>query len=290
MARKAKAKAVDVGAGKDAALAAALRQIEGAYGKGAIMKLGSRPKLDIDVISSGSLSVDLALGVGGFPRGRVVEVYGPESSGKTTLALHVVAQAQREGGTCTFIDAEHALDPVYAKAIGVDVDNLLVAQPDAGEQALEIADTLVRSGTMDVVVVDSVAALLPRAEAEGDMGDAHVALQARLMSQALRKITASLSRSNCVLIFINQIRSKVGVLFGSPEVTAGGNALKYYASMRVDIRRKTPIKSGDAVIGYETKVKVVKNKLAPPFREVRPSQPRPLPARSPAPCPRPSST
>ncbi|KAK8818354.1 hypothetical protein WA556_006174, partial [Blastocystis sp. ATCC 50177/Nand II] len=230
------------------------------------MKLGSREKLDIPVISTGSLTVDRALGIGGLPRGRVVEIYGPESSGKTTLALHTVAQLQKTGGTCTFIDAEHALDPVYASNIGVNIDDLYISQPDSGEQALEIADSLVRSGAMDMIVVDSVAALVPKAEAEGAMGDAHMALQARLMSQALRKLTGSLSKSNCLLIFINQIRQKVGIMFGNPEVTPGGNALKFYSSVRMDIRRKSAIKKGDDVVGYETTVKIVKNKCAPPFR------------------------
>ena len=230
------------------------------------MKLGSKTHMDVPVISTGSLTVDHALGIGGLPRGRVVEIYGPESSGKTTLALHTVAELQKSGGTCTFIDAEHALDPLYASKIGVNINELYISQPDSGEQALEIADCLVRSGAMDMIVIDSVAALVPKAEAEGAMGDAHMALQARLMSQALRKITGSLAKSNCLLVFINQIRQKVGILFGNPEVTPGGNALKFYSSVRLDIRRKTAIKEGDDVIGYETAVKVVKNKLAPPFR------------------------
>ena len=254
--------------GKTAALSMALKQIESSFGKGSIMKLGDKVNADgVDVISTGSLSVDLALGIGGLPKGRVVEIYGPESSGKTTLALHVVAQAQKAGLSACFIDVEHALDPLYANALGVNLDDLFLSQPDAGEQALEIADTLVRSQAMDVVVVDSVAALVPRAEVEGDMGDHHMALQARLMSQALRKLNASLSRSSTLLIFINQIRSKVGVMFGSPEVTAGGNALKFYASIRMDIRRTGQIKNGTEIVGNTTRVKVVKNKLAPPFRQ-----------------------
>src|SRR3982750_3925362 len=251
------------------ALDAALGQIERAFGKGSIMKLGSREAAsEVDVISTGSLGLDIALGIGGLPRGRVVEIYGPESSGKTTLALHVIAEAQKGGGTCAFIDAEHALDPAYARKLGVDVDNLLISQPDAGEQALEIADTLVRSGAIDVLVVDSVAALVPKAELEGEMGDSHVGLQARLMSQALRKLTGSISRSRCMVIFINQIRLKIGVMFGNPETTSGGNALKFYASVRLDIRRIGAIKDRDQVVGNQTRVKVVKNKLAPPFRVV----------------------
>ena len=254
---------------RNKALEAALGQIERAHGKGSIMKLGeSDSRSDIETISTGSLGLDIALGIGGLPRGRVVEIYGPESSGKTTLALHVVAQAQRTGGTCAFIDAEHALDPVYADKLGVDVRELLISQPDAGEQALEIADTLVRSGAIDVIVIDSVAALVPRAELEGDMGDAHVGLQARLMSQALRKLTGSIARSRCLIIFINQIRMKIGVMFGSPETTTGGNALKFYASVRLDIRRIGAIKDRDEVVGNQTRVKVVKNKLAPPFKAV----------------------
>ena len=246
----------------------AIGQINSQHGSGSLMKLGALPNTNISVVRTGSLGLDQALGIGGLPRGRVVEIYGPESSGKTTLALHVVAEAQKLGGKCTFIDAEHALDPTYAKAIGVDVDNLYISQPDNGEQALEIADTLCKTGAMDVVVVDSVAALVPRAELEGEMGDAHMALQARLMSQALRKMTATLGRSNTLLIFINQIRSKIGVMFGSPEVTAGGNALKFYASVRMDIRKTGQIKdvNGD-IIGNTTRVKVIKNKTAPPFRE-----------------------
>ena len=255
---------------KGKALDAALSQIERAFGKGSIMRLGAKQSLqgDIEVISSGSLGLDLALGIGGLPKGRIVEIYGPESSGKTTLALHVIAEAQKRGGTCAFVDAEHALDPGYAKKLGVDVDNLLISQPDAGEQALEIADTLVRSGAVDVLVVDSVAALVPRAELEGEMGDTHVGLHARLMSQALRKLTGSVSKSNTLLIFLNQIRLKIGVMFGNPETTTGGNALKFYASVRMEIRRIGAIKDRDEVTGNHTRVKVVKNKMAPPFREV----------------------
>ena len=252
---------------KNKALDAALSQIERAFGKGSIMRMGARPGDEQhEVIPSGSLGLDLALGIGGLPRGRIVEIYGPESSGKTTLALHAIAEAQRLGGTCAFIDAEHALDPIYARKLGVDVDNLLISQPDAGEQALEIADTLVRSGAIDVLVVDSVAALVPRAELEGEMGDSHMGLHARLMSQALRKITGSVSRSKTMLIFLNQIRMKIGVMFGNPETTTGGNALKFYASVRLDIRRTGNIKKAEEVIGSETKVKVVKNKVAPPFK------------------------
>ena len=254
---------------RNKALDAALGQIERAYGKGSIMKLGETDRpADIEAISTGSLGLDIALGIGGLPRGRVVEIYGPESSGKTTLALHAVAEAQRTGGTCAFIDAEHALDPVYAAKLGVDVGELLISQPDAGEQALEIADTLVRSGAIDVIVIDSVAALVPRAELEGEMGDTHVGLQARLMSQALRKLTGSIARSRCLIVFINQIRMKIGVMFGSPETTTGGNALKFYASVRLDIRRIGAIKDRDEVVGNQTRVKVVKNKLAPPFKAV----------------------
>jgi recombination protein RecA len=253
---------------KNKALDAALTQIERAFGKGSIMRMGSREVVDVESISTGSLGLDLALGIGGLPRGRIIEVYGPESSGKTTLALHVVAEAQRAGGTCAFIDAEHALDPGYARKLGVNLDELLISQPDAGEQALEIADTLVRSGAIDVLVVDSVAALVPRAELEGEMGDSHVGLQARLMSQALRKLTATVSKSNCMVIFINQIRMKIGVMFGSPETTTGGNALKFYASVRLDIRRIGAIKDRDEVVGNQTRVKVVKNKMAPPFKVV----------------------
>jgi recombination protein RecA len=254
---------------KQKALDAALGQIERAFGKGSIMKLGSREAAtDAEVVSTGSLGLDIALGIGGLPRGRVVEIYGPESSGKTTLALHVIAEAQRAGGTCAFIDAEHALDPGYARKLGVNIDELLISQPDAGEQALEIADTLVRSGAIDVLVVDSVAALVPRAELEGEMGDSHVGLHARLMSQALRKLTGSISRSRCMVIFINQIRLKIGVMFGNPETTTGGNALKFYASVRLDIRRIGAIKEREQIVGNQTRVKVVKNKMAPPFKVV----------------------
>jgi recombination protein RecA len=254
---------------KSKALSAALSQIERQFGKGSVMKLGKNDKaMDIEAISSGSLGLDIALGIGGLPRGRVVEIYGPESSGKTTLALHTIAEAQKKGGICAFVDAEHALDPIYARKLGVNVDDLLISQPDAGEQALEIADTLVRSGAIDVLVVDSVAALVPRAELEGEMGDVQPGSQARLMSQALRKLTASISRSRTMVIFINQIRMKIGVMYGSPETTSGGNALKFYASVRLDIRRIGAIKERDEVIGNQTRVKVVKNKLAPPFKQV----------------------
>ncbi|BAI71851.1 recombination protein [Azospirillum sp. B510] len=254
---------------KQKALDAALSQIERAFGKGSIMKLGARENLvETEVVSTGSLGLDIALGIGGLPRGRIVEIYGPESSGKTTLALHAIAQAQKNGGTCAFVDAEHALDPSYARKLGVNIDELLISQPDAGEQALEIADTLVRSGAIDVLVVDSVAALVPRAELEGEMGDSHVGLHARLMSQALRKLTGSIAKSNCLVIFINQIRLKIGVMFGNPETTTGGNALKFYASVRLDIRRIGSIKDRDTVVGNQTRVKVVKNKMAPPFRVV----------------------
>ncbi|HJP21627.1 MAG TPA: recombinase RecA [Alphaproteobacteria bacterium] len=257
------------GMDKNKALEAALGQIERAFGKGSVMKLGQRDQaIEIEAISSGSLGLDIALGIGGLPKGRVVEIYGPESSGKTTLALHVVAEAQMAGGTSAFIDAEHALDPGYARKLGVDIDELLISQPDTGEQALEIADTLVRSGAVDVLVIDSVAALVPQAELEGEMGDTHVGLQARLMSQALRKLTSSIARSKCMVIFINQIRMKIGVMFGSPETTSGGNALKFYASVRLDIRRIGAIKDRDEVVGNQTRVKVVKNKVAPPFRVV----------------------
>src|SRR6516164_6055584 len=253
---------------KSKALDAALSQIERSFGKGSIMRLGKSDRsMDIETISSGSLGLDIALGVGGLPKGRVVEIYGPESSGKTTLALHCVAEAQKKGGICAFIDAEHALDPVYARKLGVNIDELLISQPDTGEQALEICDTLVRSGAVDVLVVDSVAALVPRAELEGEMGEALPGLQARLMSQALRKLTASINKSNTMVIFINQIRMKIGVMYGSPETTTGGNALKFYASVRMDIRRTGAIKKGEEVVGNETRVKVVKNKMAPPFRE-----------------------
>jgi recombination protein RecA len=254
---------------KTKALDAALSQIERSFGKGSIMRLGKNDKsMDIDVVSTGSLGLDIALGIGGLPRGRVVEIYGPESSGKTTLALHVLAEAQKNGGICAFIDAEHALDPIYARKLGVQVDDLLISQPDAGEQALEIADTLVRSGAVDVLVIDSVAALVPRAELEGEMGDSQPGLQARLMSQALRKLTASINRSNTMVIFINQIRMKIGVMYGSPETTTGGHALKFYASVRLDIRRIGAIKEREEVVGNQTRVKVVKNKLAPPFKQV----------------------
>src|SRR5213594_2861567 len=253
---------------KSKALDAALSQIERNFGKGSIMRLGKNDRsMDVETISSGSLGLDIALGIGGLPRGRVVEIFGPESSGKTTLALHTVAEAQKQGGICAFIDAEHALDPVYARKLGVVVDDLLISQPDAGEQALEIADTLVRSGAIDVLVIDSVAALVPRAELEGEMGDVQPGMQARLMSQALRKLTASISRSNTMVVFINQIRMKIGVMYGSPETTSGGNALKFYASVRLDIRRIATLKEGEAAIGNRTKVKVVKNKMAAPFRD-----------------------
>ena len=250
------------------ALDAALAQIDRAFGKGSAMKLGSREKIEIESISTGSLGLDIALGIGGLPRGRIVEIYGPESSGKTTLALHAIAEAQKNGGTAAFVDAEHALDPVYAKKLGVDIDELIVSQPDTGEQALEITDTLVRSNAIDVLVIDSVAALVPRAEIEGEMGDSHVGLQARLMSQALRKITGSISRSRTLVIFINQIRMKIGVMYGNPETTTGGNALKFYASVRLDIRRTGQIKDRDDIVGNTTRVKVVKNKVAPPFKQV----------------------
>ncbi|MCA0450409.1 MAG: recombinase RecA, partial [Proteobacteria bacterium] len=253
---------------KNKALEAALGQIERAFGKGSIMKLGSRDAVQAEVVSTGSLSLDIALGIGGLPKGRIVEIYGPESSGKTTLALHAIAEAQKAGGTCAFVDAEHALDPAYARKLGCDVDNLLISQPDAGEQALEIADTLVRSGALDVLVVDSVAALVPRAELEGEMGDSHMGLQARLMSQALRKLTGSIARSNCTVIFINQLRMKIGVMFGNPETTTGGNALKFYASVRMDIRRIGAIKDGEDTTGARTRIKIVKNKVSPPFKEV----------------------
>lgn len=256
------------GMDKSKALEAALQQIERAHGKGSIMKLGENQVVEVEAVSTGSIGLDIALGIGGLPRGRVVEIYGPESSGKTTLALHCVAEAQKTGGQCAFIDAEHALDPVYARKLGVDIEELLISQPDAGEQALEIADTLVRSGAIDVIVIDSVAALVPKAELEGEMGDAHVGLQARLMSQALRKLTGSISRSQCMIIFINQIRMKIGVMFGNPETTSGGNALKFYASVRLDIRRIGAIKDHDEIVGNQTRVKVVKNKVAPPFKMV----------------------
>lgn len=251
---------------KTKALETALSQIEKAYGKGSIWKLGQRPNMEVEAISTGSLGLDIALGIGGLPKGRVIEIFGPESSGKTTLTLQVIAEAQKKGGTCAFIDAEHALDPVYAKKLGVNIDELILSQPDTGEQALEIADTLVRSGAVDVVIIDSVAALVPKAEIEGEMGDSHMGLQARLMSQALRKLTGSMSKTNCMIIFINQIRMKIGVMFGSPETTTGGNALKFYASVRLDIRRIGSIKEKEDVVGSQTKVKVVKNKVSPPFK------------------------
>jgi recombination protein RecA len=250
------------------ALEAALAQIDRAFGKGSAMRLGSREAMEVEAISSGSLGLDIALGIGGLPRGRIVEIYGPESSGKTTLALHAIAEAQKIGGTAAFVDAEHALDPSYAKKLGVDIDNLIVSQPDTGEQALEIVDTLVRSNAIDVLVIDSVAALVPRAEIEGEMGDSHVGLQARLMSQALRKLTGSISRSRCIVIFINQVRMKIGVMYGNPETTTGGNALKFYASVRLDIRRTGQIKDREEIVGNATRVKVVKNKVAPPFKQV----------------------
>jgi recombination protein RecA len=253
---------------KEKALEAALAQIDRAFGKGSAMKLGQRETLEIESIPTGSLGLDIALGIGGVPRGRVVEIYGPESSGKTTLALHIIAEAQKMGGVAAFVDAEHALDPIYAKKLGVDTENLIVSQPDTGEQALEITDTLVRSNAVDVLVVDSVAALVPRAEIEGEMGDSHVGLQARLMSQSLRKLTGSISRSKCIVIFINQLRMKIGVMYGNPETTTGGNALKFYASVRLDIRRTGQIKDRDDIVGNTTRVKVVKNKVAPPFRQV----------------------
>ncbi len=254
-------------ADKKKALATALAQIEKSHGKGAVMRLGDRPEMNVDAIPTGSLALDAALGIGGVPKGRIIEIYGPESSGKTTLALHILAEAQKMGGEVAFVDAEHALDPVYAAALGVDIDNMLVSQPDTGEQALEITDALVRSGAVDAVVVDSVAALTPRAEIEGEMGDTFVGLQARLMSQALRKLAGTISKTNCVVIFINQLRMKIGVMYGNPETTTGGNALKFYASVRLDVRRTESIKDGGNVIGNKTRVKVVKNKVAPPFRE-----------------------
>ena len=256
------------GMDKQKALDSALAQIERSFGKGSIMKLGATPTLDISAISTGSIGLDIALGVGGLPKGRIIEIYGPESSGKTTLALHVIAEEQKSGGVCAFVDAEHALDPVYARKVGVDIDELLISQPDTGEQALEITETLIRSGAVSVVVVDSVAALTPKAELEGDMGEHQVGAQARLMSQAMRKLTSAISRSNCMVIFINQIRMKIGVIFGSPETTSGGNALKFYASVRLDIRRIGAIKDRDEVVGNTTRVKVVKNKVAPPFKQV----------------------
>jgi len=253
---------------KDKALELAIAQIEKQFGKGSVMKLGENPILNVEAVSTGSLSLDIASGIGGIPRGRVVEIYGPESSGKTTVALHIIAEAQKDGGTAAFIDAEHALDPVYAKALGVDIDNLIVSQPDTGEQALEICEALVRSGAVDVIVVDSVAALVPKAEIEGEMGDSNVGLQARLMSQALRKLTSAISKTNTTCIFINQLREKIGIMFGNPETTTGGNALKFYASVRLDIRGNgSPIKEGEEQIGKPTRVRVVKNKMAPPFRK-----------------------
>ena len=258
----------DSGVDKQKALETALSNIERSFGKGSVMRLGDNKALDIEAVPTGSLGLDIALGIGGLPKGRVIEIYGPESSGKTTLALHAVAEAQSNGGVCAFVDAEHALDPVYAAKLGVDLDDLLVSQPDTGEQALEIADTLVRSGAVDVVVIDSVAALTPRAELEGEMGDSLPGLQARLMSQALRKLTGSIAKTNCMVIFINQIRMKIGVMFGNPETTTGGNALKFYSSVRLDIRRIGALKDRDEVIGNQTRVKVVKNKVAPPFRQV----------------------
>jgi len=259
----------DMETDKQKALAAALKQIDTAFGKGSVMRLGEKPVVEIESVSTGSLGLDIALGIGGLPKGRIVEIYGPESSGKTTLTLHVIAEAQKNGGVCAFVDAEHALDPVYARKLGVDLDDLLVSQPDTGEQALEITDTLVRSGAIDVLVVDSVAALTPRAEIEGEMGDQLPGLQARLMSQALRKLTGSINKSKTLVIFINQIRMKIGVMYGNPETTTGGNALKFYSSVRLDIRRTGAIKERDEVIGSETRVKVVKNKVAPPFKQVQ---------------------
>ncbi|HET8705281.1 MAG TPA: recombinase RecA [Pseudomonadales bacterium] len=252
---------------KKKALAAALANIERQFGKGSIMRMGEKPRQAIPVVSTGSLALDIALGVGGLPRGRIVEIFGPESSGKTTLTLSVIAQAQKDGLTCAFVDAEHALDPIYAEKLGVHIDDLIVSQPDTGEQALEIVDTLVRSNAVDVIIVDSVAALTPKAEIEGEMGDSHVGLQARLLSQAMRKITGSINQANCLVVFINQIRMKIGVMFGNPETTTGGNALKFYASVRLDIRRTGAVKSGEEVVGNETRVKVVKNKVSPPFKE-----------------------
>ena len=268
MSTKAKDATTSVDENKEKALKAALAQIEKSFGKNTIMYLGDESaKIDVDVVSTGSLGLDIALGIGGLPKGRIIEIFGPESSGKTTLTLQTIAECQKQGGTCAFIDAEHALDPIYARKLGVDIDKLMVSQPDNGEQALEIADMLVRSGAVDMIVVDSVAALTPKAEIEGEMGDSHMGLQARLMSQALRKITGNAKRSNCMVIFINQIRMKIGVMFGSPETTTGGNALKFYASVRLDIRRTGQIKEGENIVGSETRVKVIKNKMAPPFRQ-----------------------
>ncbi|HIK64846.1 MAG TPA: recombinase RecA, partial [Henriciella marina] len=270
MAKRGNLQLVDKESGvdKQKALETALSNIERSFGKGSVMRLGDQKMLDIEAVSTGSLGLDIALGIGGLPKGRIIEIYGPESSGKTTLSLHAIAEAQKDGGVCAFVDAEHALDPSYAAKLGVDLDDLLVSQPDTGEQALEIADTLVRSGAVDLLVIDSVAALTPRAEIEGEMGDSLPGLQARLMSQALRKLTASISKSKCMVIFINQIRMKIGVMFGSPETTSGGNALKFYASVRLDIRRIGAIKDREETIGNQTRVKVVKNKVAPPFRQV----------------------
>ncbi len=253
---------------KEQALAAALGQIEKSYGKGSIMKLGQCQAVDVEAVSTGSLGLDMALGIGGLPKGRVIEIFGPESSGKTTLTLHAIAECQKKGGTCAFIDAEHAMDPAYAKKLGVQIDDLIISQPDTGEQALEIADTLVRSGAVDLLVIDSVAALVPKAEIEGEMGDSHMGLQARLMSQALRKLTSSIAKTNCIIIFINQIRMKIGVMFGNPETTTGGNALKFYASVRLDIRRIGAVKDKEDITGNQTRVKVVKNKVSPPFKVV----------------------
>lgn len=270
MAKETKEKVLSVEGDKKKALEAAIAQIEKDFGKGSIMKLGSgMDKMNVEVIPTGCLSLDLALGLGGIPKGRIIEVYGPESSGKTTVALHMVAEVQKSGGIAGFIDAEHALDPVYAKAIGVNIDELYISQPDSGEQALEITETMVRSGAVDIVIVDSVAALVPKAEIDGDMGDSHVGLQARLMSQALRKLTSVISKTNCVVVFINQLREKIGVMFGSPETTTGGRALKFYASIRMDVRKSDVIKQGGEVVGNRTKIKVVKNKIAPPFKEAQ---------------------
>ena len=267
MAKETKEKVVNIDSDKKKALEAAIAQIEKDFGKGSIMKLGSgMDKMNVEVVPTGCLSLDLALGLGGIPKGRIIEVYGPESSGKTTVALHMVAEVQKAGGIAGFIDAEHALDPVYAKAIGVNIDELYISQPDSGEQALEITETMVRSGAVDIVIVDSVAALVPKAEIDGDMGDSHVGLQARLMSQALRKLTSVISKTNCIVVFINQLREKIGIMFGNPETTTGGRALKFYASMRLDVRRADSIKRGDETIGNRTKVKIVKNKVAPPFK------------------------
>jgi RecA protein len=270
MAKEAKEKVMNVDSDKRKALEAAIAQIEKDFGKGSIMKLGSgMDKMNVEVVPTGCLSLDLALGLGGIPKGRIIEVYGPESSGKTTVALHMVAEVQKAGGIAGFIDAEHALDPVYAKAIGVNIDELYISQPDSGEQALEITETMVRSGAVDIVIVDSVAALVPKAEIDGDMGDSHVGLQARLMSQALRKLTSVISKTNCIVVFINQLREKIGVMFGNPETTTGGRALKFYASIRMDVRKADAIKQGGDVVGNRTKIKVVKNKIAPPFKEAQ---------------------